>query len=323
MAPCLRLTLFWLFAFLPQFTSFTLPPSKHQRVAGSISSSALRNDLDLKMHTTPFSSSKHIYMVDDDVNYLRAAAKHLNETSAPPFVFNVVPFKSSQPVLDRLDACLRHDLELPSVIVSAIEMPELLRSLKAHPVSRVASIPVVVVADESATADRIAGYRAGCAAYLPKPPDPEELVVTLVSYLGTVITAAEAMANLRENTELLFKRAGFDNGIDDGIDEYGLEMQSIKKFLRLASKTLKASASDDPPGEGEVVAGVLLTPRDRNVLLHLSRGLYNKEIAVEMKTEESTIQRCMTNLLRKTGLRRRAELLSWARDKGVVNAGLA
>jgi len=61
-----------------------------------------------------------------------------------------------------------------------------------------------------------------------------------------------------------------------------------------------------------------LTPREFEVLECLTKGLSNKEIAVQMGTAESTIKTHMHSLLQKLGAADRAEAVALAVSERVI-----
>jgi DNA-binding response OmpR family regulator len=46
---------------------------------------------------------------------------------------------------------------------------------------RLVGVPVVLLTAKGMTEDRVAGYRAGADAYIPKPFDPDELISVIDS----------------------------------------------------------------------------------------------------------------------------------------------
>ena len=60
--------------------------------------------------------------------------------------------------------------------------------------------------------------------------------------------------------------------------------------------------------------GVAITPREREVLGLVAKGATNKEVAAELGLSHWTIQRHVSNLLRKTGLKNRRQLMRFADD---------
>ncbi|MFM8457615.1 MAG: response regulator transcription factor [Chthoniobacterales bacterium] len=61
-----------------------------------------------------------------------------------------------------------------------------------------------------------------------------------------------------------------------------------------------------------------LSPRERQVLAGVARGLLNKEIAGELGVAERTVKLHRSNLSAKLGLRSAAELALFARESGVA-----
>jgi non-specific serine/threonine protein kinase len=80
--------------------------------------------------------------------------------------------------------------------------------------------------------------------------------------------------------------------------------------LRPSSQPVRASKSLHPNATCSPSDG--LTRREQDVLALLSRGLTNREIAVELTITERTAETHVCNILSKLGLHRRAQLTAWA-----------
>jgi DNA-binding NarL/FixJ family response regulator len=70
--------------------------------------------------------------------------------------------------------------------------------------------------------------------------------------------------------------------------------------------------------EDDRVAAQALTARERDVLLHLARGLSNPEVASELNLSRHTVKQHTSAVYKKLGVRNRAEAASRAQRLGLV-----
>ena len=132
--------------------------------------------------------SKRLLIVDDEPNLLRAVAACLRSEG-----YEVDAVRSGE------EALIHVARALPDLIISDIRMPRmdghmLARQLRANP--RTDLIPIIFLTAKDDRADRIAGFRSGVDAYLPKPFEPDELIAVIANILNRVDRTHAEIARL-------------------------------------------------------------------------------------------------------------------------------
>ncbi len=166
----------------------------------------------------------------------------------------------------------------PHLMVTDIVMPrmngyQLVRSVRQHPSFRL--LPVIFLTERHKTEERIQGYQSGADLYLPKPFELQEL--------GAVIR------NLLERSQIIQS-------------EYRLSLEENWR-TPLQHLTITTQKSD---------SSLRLTQREREVLVMLTHGLSNAQIGTRLHLSPRTVEKYVSNLLRKTETSNRAELVGYA-----------
>ena len=87
---------------------------------------------------------------------------------------------------------------------------------------------------------------------------------------------------------------------------------TTRRLLSSIAARLPAGGPDDPPDLD------LLTPREREVMLAVARGLSNAEIAATLVLSEATVKSHVGRILAKLELRDRVQIVIFAYDAGLV-----
>lgn len=142
----------------------------------------------------------------------------------------------------------------------------------------------------------------------------ERITATLPEVKVLVVTASEKADRLLQAMTAgaagyLSKRASGRELIDAVITVHsgGFVVPS-----QLAAELLREYPRVAHDDGGRIVARPLLTARERQILIMVSRGMTDKEIAVELYVSPRTVQHQLASIREKTGHRRRSELARWA-----------
>jgi DNA-binding NarL/FixJ family response regulator len=167
---------------------------------------------------------------------------------------------------------------VPDVVLMDVRMPDLDGIRATEELSRAAPAVRVLILTTFEQDDYVFGaLRAGASGFLLKRTRPEELI-------AAVHTVA----------------AG------DGLLSPSVTRRVIDRMAQQPTPDLADRAGFDE-----------LTPREREVLELIARGLSNREIAAVLVVEESTIRTHVKRVLMKLGLRDRVQAVIFAYETGV------
>ena len=134
--------------------------------------------------------------------------------------------------------------------------------------------------------------------HLAKSPNP--LPVVFLTGQGDIPTSVEAM---RGGAEDFLVKTAAKEAIIDAV-ERALARDEEERRERRRHSALEQDSEK-------------LTPREREVLRHVLKGLRNKQIAQEMAIDERSVKRHRTNLMTKLGVGSVAELVQFAVEAGL------
>lgn len=108
-------------------------------------------------------------------------------------------------------------------------------------------------------------------------------------------------------------------GLNKGADVYMVKpfepeelVAQVESSLKQANRLISHSGTGETGGKLKVPSDVELTPTELKVVQLVARGMANREIAIQMKVSQRTIESHVSNMLGKTGLHNRTELARWA-----------
>ncbi|NEQ43873.1 MAG: response regulator transcription factor [Leptolyngbya sp. SIOISBB] len=184
--------------------------------------------------------------------------------------------------LELLDRCQ------PQLIITDISMPRIdgfafLKNLRQQPAWRL--LPVICLTARTQTQERVQGYQFGCDVYIEKPFELPEI--------GAVVKNLLARSQLIQTAWLQYQRS------------------PAPAPAAMPSPSLQL----EPPA---AVEDFSLTDREQSVLDLLSEGMSNAQIAATLFLSPRTIEKYVTNLLRKTDTSNRSELVRFAMDHHLV-----
>ena len=218
-------------------------------------------------------------LVVDDDEGIRLSLKDYLELEG----YIVVSASDGWKALQVIDHCQ------PQLLITDISMPRIdgyafLKSLRQQPTWRL--LPVILLTARTATQSRVQGYQSGCDVYIEKPFELEEI--------GAVVK------NLLARSQL--------------VQTALLQYQSLPVPVPAAMPQARIPLESQVP-ETEFS----LTEREKSVLDLLSEGMSNAQIAATLFLSPRTIEKYVTNLLRKTDTSNRAELVRFAMDHHLVD----
>lgn len=214
---------------------------------------------------------KRLLIVEDDVSLLKAIAACLEIEN-----YEVMTARSGS------DALILIAETLPDLIVSDVMMPygdgySLIKNLRLNP--RTDLIPVILLTAKDGRANRLQGLRAGVDAYLTKPFEPEELIVTIKNIL-TRVTRTQTRNALAATSAY----------------------KEIKQLDATDSSIALESVSD-------------LTEAEQRIATQVAEGLSNKEIAARLKISVRTVESHISHILAKKGWSNRVEIARYIGSK--------
>jgi DNA-binding NarL/FixJ family response regulator len=219
-----------------------------------------------------------VLLVDDQA-LVRLGFRMLLESAGPEEGVEVVGEAGDGAAAVRMVAALQPDVVLMDVRMPGVDGIEATRRI----VEQGSAARVLVLTTFDLDELAFAALRAGASGFLLKDAQPDELVRALHA-----VAAGDAV----------------------------LTPRLTRHLLRLAEEHLPGATR--PEARPERAQLEQLTPRERDVLVEVARGLSNAEVARKLVLSEPTVKGHVGRLLAKLGVRDRAQVVVWAYRAGVV-----
>ncbi|NJP24749.1 response regulator transcription factor [Microbispora sp. SCL1-1] len=190
------------------------------------------------------------------------------------------------------------DIEVVGEAADGLAAVEALRAVEAD---------VVLMDVRMPRMDGVEAARVICAA----PDGPKVLILTtfdLDEYAFAAIKAGAAGFLLKDvpPAELISAIRSVHSG--DAVVAPSTTRRLLDRFAVLL-----------PEGDARREDSGVLTAREREVMVHVARGLSNSEIAARLHLAEATVKTHLGRILAKLGLRDRAQVVVYAYETGVVS----
>ncbi|GAA1876975.1 response regulator transcription factor [Lapillicoccus jejuensis] len=202
----------------------------------------------------------------------------------------------------------------PDVVLMDVQMPvmdgiEATRAVVAEGTSRVVILTTFDRDDYLADA-----LRAGASGFLLKNAEAEKIVDAV-----RVVGSGHALLAPEVTMRVIEAMRGGSGGAAGGLDA------ASSHLTQGAQGVERHDAASSPPGDPtgttprEVPGLRYLTPRERETLVLVGRGLSNAEIAAELVVGEATVKTHVSNLLAKLHLRDRVQAVVLAHEAGLMD----
>jgi DNA-binding NarL/FixJ family response regulator len=167
---------------------------------------------------------------------------------------------------------------------------------------------------------------------------PDVIVLDITMPEETGLKAAERLRDLLPSAKILllsmhdqgeYVREGMRIGTNGYLlkDSAGEELRAAIRAVQsggtfFSPAVVRRLTSVEPAVEGEPTVQLdQLTPRERDVLAGVARGLTNKAIAAELGISRRTVEAHRESLMRKLSIHSVAGLTRFALETGIVNDG--
>lgn len=185
----------------------------------------------------------------------------------------------------------------------------------------------VLALSEEAQSGRLLHGAAAGAAWLARNRGQPELGARLVGAAESMYQAMGLVASVmrrlflaptREALQAQMGQEDLDAALHAGRN---LSFPQVADLVReVLEEVLREGAHREPEGDGDR-RGLLLSPRELEVLQRVAEGHSNKQIANELFIAESTVRYHLTSIFNKLGVDTRTHALAVAAQRGLIQLG--
>lgn len=166
--------------------------------------------------------------------------------------------------------------------------------------------------------------------------------IILMDVYMPVLTGIEATRQIKENlpyVKIVMLSASEEEqvlfeAIKSGAQGYLLKEIDVKELFEMLHGVVRGEAPISRSTAGKILGELVrqshrepedgsspekLSPREREVLEHLTEGATNKQIAVTLGISENTVKNHLKNILEKLHLRNRVEAVTYAFREGLIH----
>jgi signal transduction histidine kinase/DNA-binding NarL/FixJ family response regulator len=221
-----------------------------------------------------------ILLVDDNVEILTLLHATLTDT------YNIALAENGNQALIRLESMATPDLVISDVMMPECDGFELFKRTRDIP--ELSDIPFIFLTARADDEEKLSGLRSGAIDYIYKPFNLFEVTARIESILQCIANGNRLDLNqLKQKISSVIDQVA-DNNISEISYAESVTEHALDELIKLYG----------------------ITPREREIIVLLTDGLLNKEIAGRLNISTRTVEGHLQRMYEKCGINTRVELLN-------------